>query len=75
MYLYIFIILKTSVYRYCPANSKRGKYLAHIIRPSKLEARPFFFLNLKGIPSQVEDTPFLAAERFVRWLCLILNYL
>jgi hypothetical protein len=30
---------------YCPANSKRGQQ----------EARPFFFLNLKGTPSQEEQ--------------------
>jgi hypothetical protein len=40
--------------RYCPANSNRGQYYAQIIRPHKLEARPLFFLNFKGTPSQEE---------------------
>jgi hypothetical protein len=40
--------------RYCPANSKLGRYYAQIIRADKLEARPFFFLNFKGTPSQEE---------------------
>jgi hypothetical protein len=31
-----------------------GQYKAQIIRPRKLEARPFFFLNLKGTTSQDE---------------------
>ncbi len=39
---------------YCPANSKRGRYYAQIIRTGKLEARPFFFLNFKGTSSQKE---------------------
>jgi hypothetical protein len=38
--------------RYCPANSKRGRNYAHIIRAGKLEARQFFFLTFKGTPSQ-----------------------
>jgi hypothetical protein len=41
-----------SSYRYCPANSNQGRYYAQIIRAGKLEARPFFFLNFKGTPSQ-----------------------
>jgi hypothetical protein len=36
-------------------NSKRGRYYAQIIRAGKLEARPFFFLNFKGTPSQEEQ--------------------
>ncbi len=40
--------------RYCPANSNRGQYYAQIIRAGKLEARPFFFSNFKGTPSQEE---------------------
>ncbi len=32
----------------------RGKYYVHIIRASKLKARPFFFFNFKGTPSQKE---------------------
>ncbi len=35
-------------------NSNRVQYYAEIIRAGKLEARPFFFSNLKGIPSQEE---------------------
>ncbi len=41
--------------RYCPANSKRGRYYAQIICAGKLEAHPFFFLNFKGTPSQEEQ--------------------
>jgi hypothetical protein len=32
-----------------------GRYCAQIIRAGKLEARPFFFLNFKGTPSQEEQ--------------------
>jgi hypothetical protein len=39
----------------CPANSKRGRYYAQINRAGKLEARPIFFLNFKGTPSQEEN--------------------
>jgi hypothetical protein len=42
-------------YRYCLANSKRGRYYVQIIRVGKLEARLFFYLNLKGTPSQEEQ--------------------
>jgi hypothetical protein len=35
-------------------NSNRGQYYAQIIRAGKLEARPGFFLNFKGIPLQKE---------------------
>jgi hypothetical protein len=35
-------------------NSNRGQYYAQIIRAGKLEARPFFFSNFKGTPSQKE---------------------
>jgi hypothetical protein len=41
-------------YRYCPAISNRGQYYSQIIRADKLEARPFFFSNFKGTPSQEE---------------------
>jgi hypothetical protein len=40
--------------RYYPANSNKDLYYAQIIRAGKLEARPFFFLNFKGTPSQQE---------------------
>jgi hypothetical protein len=40
--------------RYCPVNSKRGRYYAQIIRDGKLEARLFFFLNFKRTPLQEE---------------------
>ncbi len=40
--------------RYCPANSKKGQYLAQIICAGKLEAHLFFFLNFKGKSSQEE---------------------
>jgi hypothetical protein len=33
----------------------RGRYYAQIIHAGKLEARPFFFLNFKGTPSQEEQ--------------------
>jgi hypothetical protein len=45
-------IPKTFPERYCPANSKRGRNYAHIIRAGKLEARQFCFLKFKGTPSQ-----------------------
>ncbi len=35
-------------------NSNRGHYYAQIIRASKLEAHPFFFLNFTETPSQKE---------------------
>jgi hypothetical protein len=35
-------------------NSNSGQYYAQIIRAGKLEARPFFFSNFKGTPSQKE---------------------
>jgi hypothetical protein len=37
------------------ANSKRGRYYAQIIRAGELEAHLFFFLNVKGTPSQKEQ--------------------
>jgi hypothetical protein len=46
--------LFSSLYRYCPANSKRGRDKAHSIHACDLEASPFFFLNFKGTPSQEE---------------------
>jgi hypothetical protein len=57
--------------RNCPANSKRGRYYAQIISAGKLEARPFFFLNFKGTPSQEEHKTIYSGLTFVRWLCLI----
>jgi hypothetical protein len=41
-------------YCYLHAISKRSQYKAQRNCASKLEARPFFFLNLKGTPSQEE---------------------
>jgi hypothetical protein len=55
------VTLISHVKRYCPANSKRGRYYAQIIRAGKLEAYPFFFLNFKGTPSQGSKKPFSAA--------------
>ncbi len=57
--------------RYCPTKSKRGRYYAQIIRAGKLEARPFFFLNFKGTPSQEEQKTIFSGLRFVRWICLV----
>jgi hypothetical protein len=48
-------IFEDTSYRYCPENSKRGRYYAQIIRAGKLEARPFFFMNFKWTPSQEEQ--------------------
>jgi hypothetical protein len=45
-------VTKFEILRYCPANSKKGQYEAQIILNGKLEARQFFFLKLKGTPSQ-----------------------
>jgi hypothetical protein len=39
---------------YCQANFNRVQCYAQIIRAGKLEARPFFFSNFKGTPSQEE---------------------
>jgi hypothetical protein len=38
------------------------------IRPRKLEARPFFFLNFKGTPSQEGHKTIFSG---LRWLCLV----
>ncbi len=53
-------------WRYCPANSKRGQYQAQIIRPRKLEARPFFFLNFKGTPSQQEHKIIFSGLKIIK---------
>jgi hypothetical protein len=36
------------------SESNRGQYYTQIICAGKLEARPFFFSNFKGTPSQEE---------------------
>jgi hypothetical protein len=54
--------MQLSLWRYCPANSNRGQYYAQIIRAGKLEARPFFFSNFKGTPSQEEQKMSLSEQ-------------
>ncbi len=56
---------------YCHANSKKGQYYAQIICVSKLEAHPFFFLNLEGTPSQENHKTIFSGLSERNWLCLV----
>ncbi len=47
-------------------NSNRGQYYAQKIRTGKLEVRPFFFLNFKGIPSQKEHKTIFSGLKIIK---------
>ena len=55
LYPTVALFTKLKLVRQSPGYSMgMGEYYAQIIRAGKLEARPFFFSNFKGTPSQVE---------------------